>query len=97
MADDLKARVRRHRQEHPERSDLADRLLASIELIEREFSGKHRERLLALAARTFDRHLRLVESTRQSRASLTQLEADQRRLRELVDFLGAEPPSRRLH
>ena len=42
-------------------------------------------------------HLLLVERSRQSRASLAQLESDQRRLLELVDFLGAIPPSRLLH
>ena len=97
MPEELKARIRRHRREHPERASLAGRLLASIAVIEREFSGEPRERLLRLASQTFDRHLRLVETSKQARESLAQLEANQQRLVELVEFLGAEPPSRLIH
>lgn len=97
MGEELKARIRRHRERHPERAELADRLLDSIAVIEREFLGDQRDQLLRLASRTFERHLTLVESSTQTRESLARIRSDQQRLLELVEFLGSTPPSRLLH
>jgi hypothetical protein len=90
-------RILQHRREHPERSDFADRLLEGIDRIESEFSGAERERLLALAGRTFERHIRSAQRTDEMRSALTQLRKDHRRLIGILELMSEPSEGRTLH
>jgi len=93
----LRDRILQHRREHPERRDFADRLLEGIDRIEKEFSGAERDRLLALARRTFDRHIRSAQRTDEMRAALTRLRKDHRRLIGILEQLSEPSEGRTLH
>jgi hypothetical protein len=93
----LKARLLEHARDERADSAFVDRLLTLMDRIEREFSGEHREQLLALAQDTFDRHLRQRCETRRARAGLAAWSEDQRRLLALLDFLSRDARGARIH
>jgi hypothetical protein len=93
----LRDRILQHRRENPERREFADRLLEGVERIEREFSGAERDRLLALALRTFERHVRSARRTDEMRVALTRLHNDHKRLFGILEQLSEPSSGRILH
>jgi phosphoglycolate phosphatase-like HAD superfamily hydrolase len=97
MPTRLRDRILQHRRENPKRREFADRLLEGIERIEREFSGAERDRLLALARRTFERHIRSARRTDEMRVALEQLHKDHERLIGILERLCEPSAGRTLH
>ena len=97
MSDELKRWIRENTQRGRGDASFAQQLLDLIEQIEREFDGSERERLVALARDTYDRHLQLRGFTARARENLAALRSDQQRLLELLDLLATRPAGERLH
>lgn len=89
MSDTLRQRILAVRNGDGADPEFSDRLLEGLARIEAGFDGPERERLLALVAETLDRHLEVRHATRSVRVSLRRLQADQRRLTELLELLLA--------
>ena len=97
MASELEQRIRAYARENCDQAAFADAILTKVSLIEREFTGEQREKLLRLAAETFDRHIQIQESGAQVRRSLAQIEAYARWIQELCDFVTAPPGKETIH
>jgi len=97
VSEELKRRIRENARRDRSEAFFAERLLDLMEQIEREFDGPERERLIALARDTLDRHVQLRSLTARARESLAALRADQRRLIELLELLAARPAGSLIH
>ena len=93
MQRDLIDRIRRH----AGRSDFANRLLEIATQIERDVRGEEQERLLGLVGETLNRHIEIRESTHRAHKALRKLEADQRDLLQLFDFIVSRPQTETVH
>jgi hypothetical protein len=97
VSETLKRRLREHPCRGAGDEHFVARLLESIGEIESRFEGDERARLLQLAEETFERHVGQREHTRRLRRELARLQADQRRLVDLLDASSARPSGRTLH
>ena len=97
MGDELKRRIREHGRRDRRDSFFGERLLEMTERIERQFRGEERDRLLALASRTFERHLELRDTTLRTRERLARLAEEQRMLGELCLLLSPRRGGESLH
>jgi len=93
----LRERIREHRREHPERREFSDRLLESLDRIEREFDGAERDRLLDLAERTFERHVRSSQRSHELRVALEGLRRDHERLLRILELMSERSEGQTLH
>jgi hypothetical protein len=97
MIDELKERIREHGRRDRRDAFFGERLLELLDQIERRFAGAERDRLLALAHRTFERHLELRDCTLRTRERLARLAEEQRMLGELCMLLTPRRGGDRLH
>ncbi len=97
MTQRLIARIREHQSGSPERARFADRLLQVVLLVDRNFSGEERDRLMQLLEETFQRYVDIGVNAQRARDVLVRLEADQTRLFEIIDFLVADPQQAMVH
>jgi hypothetical protein len=97
MDEELKQRIREHGRRDRRDAFFGERLLELLGEIERRFSGAERDRLLALANRTFERHLELRTHTRGTRERLARLAEEQRLLGELCMLLSPRRGGESLH
>ncbi len=93
----MSERLRKKIRERAEKREFADQLMDIATRIERDFEGDERERLLALVHEALDRHVEIREQTRAARDALIQLQADQRALLRLFDFITARPERATIH
>jgi hypothetical protein len=97
VSEELKKRLRAHREREGSDGAFAERLLDGVATIEREFDGEQRERLLALVDETFERHLQIRRNTARAQLSLERLRADHERLFGLLKLILTRPGSGSLH
>ena len=97
MLDTLIAKIREHGIGHPDRSLASDRLLEMIETIKDNFTGDEREHMLGMVKETFENLVAIGRNTERARAALGRLQADQRRLAELVSFATLNPENHLIH
>ena len=97
MAEELEKRLRARREAGASARAFAERLLEAVARIQQQFDGPERDRLLALAGQTLDRHLEIQKSALEARAALEQLRADQQRLLRLIEFALAPRRDGPLH
>ena len=81
----------------PQQPAFADRMTDIATQIERDFEGEEREQLLELVHETLERHVEIEENSRRAREALEQLQADQRALLQLFEFITAVPDRETLH
>jgi len=97
MQQRLIARIRELATSSPERARFAERLLAAIATIEREFQGEERQRMLEAVEETLDRFVALGDETSRLQGALAQMRADFAQLRQRIELLTATPANRTLH
>ena len=97
MVEQLNQRIRSYARENADQARFADEVLETIALIEREFTGEQRERLLLLAAETLERHVQIQQNGVQVRAALKRLDAYAQWMSQLSDFITATPGDEKLH
>jgi hypothetical protein len=97
MSEELKKRLRAHREQEGKEGAFAERLLTGVATIEREFDGEQRDRLLALVDETFERHLQIRRNTAQAQIALEQLRVNQERLFGLLKLILTPPTGGTFH
>lgn len=97
MEQRLIARIRELETSSPERARFAERLLAAIATIDRQYQGEERKRMLETVEKTLDRFVELGQQTSRIQNALRQMRSDFAELRQLVEFLTAPAADRTLH
>lgn len=97
VVEKLRRRLSEYGREDLGDTNFAERLVELMDEIERGFDGDVRRKLLELAEDTFERHLELREHTQRARRDLERLQADQRRLVEILEGLTVRPENEPLH